>query len=187
MSSPKRATSPSRSMRRPSPWRMPCAARARCSATTSFRWANEGKMVAVVPAEEADAALAAMRDAPYGAPRRPHRPRERGARGRPRPGARSHRLGLDPRTRHARWRAAPPHLLRRTRHPPGKGPWTRVSARAARIFPCAEMPLSIRLRTAESGIFAHGNKRARQKAAQCTREEGQPPIATKGSPCCTLP
>ena len=28
--------------------------------------ANEGKMVAVVPAEEADAALAAMRDAPYG-------------------------------------------------------------------------------------------------------------------------
>ncbi len=28
--------------------------------------ANEGKMVAVVPADEADAALAAMRGAPYG-------------------------------------------------------------------------------------------------------------------------
>lgn len=32
-----------------------------------FQVANEGKMVAVVPAEEAEAALAAMRGAPYGA------------------------------------------------------------------------------------------------------------------------
>ena len=32
-----------------------------------FQVANEGKMVAVVPADEAEAALAAMRDAPYGA------------------------------------------------------------------------------------------------------------------------
>ena len=32
-----------------------------------FQVANEGKMVAVVPAEEADAALTAMRNAPYGA------------------------------------------------------------------------------------------------------------------------
>ncbi|MDO9557938.1 MAG: hydrogenase expression/formation protein HypE [Coriobacteriia bacterium] len=32
-----------------------------------FQVANEGKMVAVVPAEQADAALAAMREAPYGA------------------------------------------------------------------------------------------------------------------------
>jgi hydrogenase expression/formation protein HypE len=32
-----------------------------------FQVANEGKMVAVVPADQADAALAAMRKAPYGA------------------------------------------------------------------------------------------------------------------------
>ena len=32
-----------------------------------FQVANEGKMVAIVPAEQADAALAAMRGAPYGA------------------------------------------------------------------------------------------------------------------------
>ena len=32
-----------------------------------FQVANEGKMIAIVPAEQADAALAAMRNAPYGA------------------------------------------------------------------------------------------------------------------------
>ena len=31
-----------------------------------FQVANEGKMVAVVPAEQADAALAAMKASPYG-------------------------------------------------------------------------------------------------------------------------
>ena len=71
--------------------------------------ANEGKVVAVVPADEADAALAAMRGHPLGAGGSRHR-RDRG-RARRHRGA-PHHLRRDPHRRHARRRPAPPHLLR---------------------------------------------------------------------------
>ena len=73
--------------------------------------ANEGKMVAVVPAEQADAALAAMRAARYGENaaiigRVLPLDRKRSTRR-----ARTHRLGIDPHPRHARRRAAAENLL----------------------------------------------------------------------------
>ena len=77
--------------------------------------ANEGKMVAVVPAEQADAALAAMRAARYGEKRRDYRSRAAACRGHPSRRARTHRLGIDPHPRHARRRTASENLLGRNR------------------------------------------------------------------------
>ncbi len=74
--------------------------------------ANEGKMVAVVPAEQADAALAATRAAPHNT----HRSRAAACRGRSTRCARTHRLGLDPHPRHARGRAATENLLTANSH-----------------------------------------------------------------------
>ena len=70
--------------------------------------ANEGKLVAIVPAEHADAVLERMQAHPYGRNAVHHRSR----RGRPsRHRRRPHRPGRHPPRRHASRRAAPAHLL----------------------------------------------------------------------------
>ncbi len=94
--------------------------------------ANEGKMVAVVPAEQADAALTAMRAARYGenaAIIGRVLPLAEGARPavRVRTGS-----GLDPHPRHARRRAAAEDLLAGERRPARLRSATRPSSRPAR-------------------------------------------------------
>ena len=82
--------------------------------------ANEGKLVAIVPPEEADAALAALARPPLrsrgGAHRRDPRRAARHRRA-------AHRHGRDPHRRHARRRPAAPHLL--------TGPFVRSSCRGS--------------------------------------------------------
>ena len=70
--------------------------------------ANEGKFVAVVPPDEAAAAVAALRAHPLGAARGRHRRDRRRARGRRRA---AHRVRRQPDRRHARRRPAAAHLL----------------------------------------------------------------------------
>ena len=77
--------------------------------------ANEGKMVAVVPAEQADAALSRHARRPLRRECRHHRSRAAACRGCPSRRARAHRLGLDPHPRHARGRAAAENLLGQNR------------------------------------------------------------------------
>ena len=73
-----------------------------------FQVANEGKMVAVVPADQADAALEAMRGAPYGEDAAIIGEVAEESR---RQGLRADRLRRQAHHGHARRRAAPTHLL----------------------------------------------------------------------------
>ena len=84
------AASPSRSTRRATPIRDEVKAFCEILGLDPLYLANEGKIVAVVPADEAEAALAAMRAHPLGPRRGDHRP---GHRRRARPRDHAHPFG----------------------------------------------------------------------------------------------